>query len=152
MAASVHRRRDVPGAMRIHFNNFRLPANAGVYLYTEDGQAFDPIPGAARTGRRFLVAHRDGRRSQLQLRYLGQASDADLRATSFRVAGSVTAAPPCQSCSTTPVHRRPRLRIGVDPDVTRPSWRWRTCNGSRGRISAPAASGDTDTGSAIPGS
>jgi V8-like Glu-specific endopeptidase len=75
-------------ALRIHFNNFRLPANAGLYMYTEDGQVFGPYTGRGPHGDGEFWSHTVmGDEVRLQLRYLGQASDADLRAASFRVAG-----------------------------------------------------------------
>lgn len=74
--------------LRIHFSNFRLPANAGVYLYTDDGQAFGPYTGRGPHGDGDFWSHTVmGDLVRLQLRYVGQPSEADLRATSFRIAG-----------------------------------------------------------------
>jgi V8-like Glu-specific endopeptidase len=74
--------------LRIHFNNFQLPDNAGVYLYTEDGQVFGPYTGRGPHGDGDFWSHTVmGDEVRVQLRYLGQASDADLRGTSLRIAG-----------------------------------------------------------------
>jgi V8-like Glu-specific endopeptidase len=78
-----------PGAtgLRVHFEGFSLPRAAGVYLFTDDGQVFGPYTGQGPHGDGEFWSHTlIGEQVHLQLRHVGPASDADLRATSFRIA------------------------------------------------------------------
>jgi len=79
-----------PGAaaLRVHFTGFRLPPATGLYLYTEETQAFGPYTGRGPFGDGEFWSHTlVGDYVILQLRHVGPASDADLRATGFTVAG-----------------------------------------------------------------
>ena len=74
--------------IRVHFTGFRLADNAGVYLYTEDGQVFGPYTGRGPHGDGEFWSHTlVGDEVTLQLRHVGPASKADLAATSFHIAG-----------------------------------------------------------------
>jgi len=74
--------------IRVHFTGFRLPDNAGVYLYTEDGQVFGPYTGRGPLGDGEFWSHTlIGDEITLQLRHVGPASNADLASTSFNIAG-----------------------------------------------------------------
>jgi V8-like Glu-specific endopeptidase len=75
-------------ALRIHFRNFRLPDNAGLYLYTESGQVFGPYTGRGPLGDGEFWSHTVmGEQLTLQLRHFGPPSPADLRSTSFNIGG-----------------------------------------------------------------
>jgi hypothetical protein len=79
-----------PGAvaLRVHFTGFHLPERTGVYLYTDDGQTFGPYTGRGPLGDGSFWSHTVvGDTVLLQLRFVGQASDADLRGAGFTVAG-----------------------------------------------------------------
>ncbi len=75
-------------ALRVHFTGFRLPENAGAYLYTEDGQVFGPYTGRGPLGDGEFWSHTlMGDTVYLQLRHDGAASASDLRNTRLNVAG-----------------------------------------------------------------
>lgn len=75
-------------ALRVHFRAFRLPENAGLYLYSEDGQVFGPYTGRGPHGDGDFWSHSlVGEQLYLQLRHFGAPSDEDLKQTSFNVAG-----------------------------------------------------------------
>lgn len=77
-----------PGAtaVRIHFKGFRLPDNASLYMYAEDGQVFGPYTGQGPNDDDDFWSHTViGDEVGLQLRHQGPASDADLQGTYFEV-------------------------------------------------------------------
>lgn len=79
-----------PGAtaLRVHFNAFRMPGNAEVYLYTENGQVFGPYTGRGPHGDGEFWSHTVmGDTIYLQVRHTGSVSTEDLRNTGFKVAG-----------------------------------------------------------------
>lgn len=79
-----------PGAtaLRVHFTNFRVPANASVYLYTDNGQVFGPYTGRGPHGDGEFWSHTVmGDTAHVQLRHKGAVSADDLRGTGFKVAG-----------------------------------------------------------------
>jgi len=74
--------------IRVHFTGFHLADNAGVYLYTEDGQVFGPYTGRGPHGNGEFWSHTlVGDEISLQLRHVGPASKADLAGTSFNISG-----------------------------------------------------------------
>ncbi|MGD8678775.1 MAG: serine protease [Lysobacterales bacterium] len=78
-----------PGAvaLRVHFTGFHLPERTGVYLYTDDGQAYGPYTGRGPLGDgEFWSNTVGGDLVMLQLRFVGQASDADLHRAGFTIA------------------------------------------------------------------
>lgn len=79
-----------PGAaaLRVHFTGFRLPPATGVYLYTDETQAFGPYTGRGPMGDGEFWSHTlVGDYVILQLRHVGPASNDDLRGSGFTVAG-----------------------------------------------------------------
>lgn len=75
-------------ALRVHFTGFRLPANAGVFLFTEDGQVFGPYTGRGPHGDGEFWSHTlMGDTVFLQLRHVGPATREDLNGTGFDIAG-----------------------------------------------------------------
>ncbi|MEJ8566057.1 serine protease [Wenzhouxiangellaceae bacterium CH-27] len=79
-----------PGAtaVRVHFKSFRLPPATALYLFTENGQVFGPYGGRGPHDDGEFWSHTVmGDEVWLQLRRRGPVSDADLRATGFRIAG-----------------------------------------------------------------
>ena len=79
-----------PGAaaLRVHFTGFRLPPATGVYLYTDETQAFGPYTGRGPLGDgEFWSNTVVGDYVILQLRHVGPATDADLHGAGFTVAG-----------------------------------------------------------------
>jgi len=79
-----------PGAaaLRVHFTGFRLPPATGVYLYTDETQAFGPYTGRGPFGDGEFWSHTlVGDYVILQLRHVGAASDDDLQGSGFTVAG-----------------------------------------------------------------
>ena len=79
-----------PGAtaLRVHFTGFRMPGNAGVYLYTDNGQVFGPYTGRGPHGDGEFWSHTVmGDNVHVQVRHSGPVTDDDLRGTGFNVAG-----------------------------------------------------------------
>jgi len=75
-------------ALRVHFTGFRLPPATGVYLYTDETQAFGPYTGRGPFGDGEFWSHTVvGDYVILQLRHVGPATDADLHGAGFTVAG-----------------------------------------------------------------
>jgi len=75
-------------ALRVHFTGFRLPPATGVYLYTDEAQAFGPYTGRGPFGDGEFWSHTVvGDYVLLQLRHVGPATDADLHGAGFTVAG-----------------------------------------------------------------
>jgi hypothetical protein len=90
-----------PGAtgLRVQFAGFNLPAGAGLYLYTEQGQVFGPYTGRGPLGNGVFDSNTlAGDAITLQLRQVGQASERKLRETHFQITGLG--------------HIRPRLMAG----------------------------------------
>jgi lysyl endopeptidase len=82
------------GAIRVHIENFSLPAGAELYFYTRDGQAFGPYTGAGPNGSgEFWTASVFGSEGILQIRVPGPADNATLRQVSIDVTevGHITA-------------------------------------------------------------
>jgi lysyl endopeptidase len=76
------------GAIRVHIENFSLPAGAELYFYTRDGQAFGPYTGAGPNGSgEFWTASVFGSEGILQIRVPGPADNATLRQVSLEVTG-----------------------------------------------------------------
>ena len=74
--------------IRVHFTGFRLADDAGLYLYTENGQVFGPYTGRGPNGDGDFWSHTlVGDVVTLQLRHVGPASKADLAGTSFNISG-----------------------------------------------------------------
>lgn len=74
--------------IRVHFSGFRLPDDAGIYLYTEDGQVFGSYTGRGPHGDGEFWSHTlVGDTVYLQLRHIGPVTKADLAGTSFTIAG-----------------------------------------------------------------
>lgn len=79
-----------PGAtaLRVQFAGFNLPAGAGLFLYTDEGQVFGPYTGRGPMGNgKFESNTLAGDRITLQLRQTGPANDKALRDTRFQVVG-----------------------------------------------------------------
>ncbi len=75
-------------ALRIHFRDFNLPANAAVYVYNTAGEAFGPYTGRGPTNDGDFWSNTvSGPIAYVQLRHFGPASDSDLYATHFKIAG-----------------------------------------------------------------
>lgn len=75
-------------ALRVHFTGFHLAANAGLYLYTEDGEVFGPYTGRGIHGDGEFWSHTlMGDYVLLQLRHVGPATNADLHNTGFNITG-----------------------------------------------------------------
>jgi len=75
-------------AMRLHFRGFRLPANSGLYLFTDNGQVFGPYTGRGPHNDGEFWSHTlMGDHVIVQLRQSGPASDDDLKNTAFEIAG-----------------------------------------------------------------
>ena len=75
-------------AVRVHFTGFRLPTNAGLYLFAEDGQVFGPYSGRGPHGDGEFWSHTlMGDYVFLQLRHFGSPTSADLHNTGFNIAG-----------------------------------------------------------------
>ena len=75
-------------ALRIHFTNFNLPANAALYIYNMDGEAFGPYTGRGPGNEGDFWSHTvTGPIAYIQLRHHGPASPADLKAINFKIAG-----------------------------------------------------------------
>jgi len=75
-------------AVRVHFTGFRLAANAGLYLYTEDGQVFGPYTGRGPHGDGEFWSHTlMGDNVVLQLRHVGLPTSGDLHNTGFNIVG-----------------------------------------------------------------
>jgi hypothetical protein len=128
-----------------------------VYLYTEDGQAFGPYTARGPHGDGDFWSHTVmGDEVRIQLRYLGQASDADLRATSFRVAGVGHLRPrflagPCSYNAECIVNLA--CASGVDPAVNTAELAVAHMQWIAGPYLYMCSGGllaDSDTGSAIP--
>jgi hypothetical protein len=74
--------------IRVKFTGFRLPDDAELYLYTDDGQVFGPYTGRGPFDDGEFWSHTlVGDQVMLQLRHYSTPSNADLASTSFRISG-----------------------------------------------------------------
>jgi hypothetical protein len=67
-------------ALRVHFSDFSLPANARLYIYNLNGEAFGPYTGNSGD---FWSNTVSGSVAYVQLRYFGTVSNNDLQSTRF---------------------------------------------------------------------
>jgi len=80
-----------PGAaaLRLHFTNFNLPDNAGVYVYGLNGEAFGPYTGLGYTKSGEFWSHTIiGPVAYVQVRNFGPVSEKDLQSISFDIDGA----------------------------------------------------------------
>jgi PKD repeat protein len=74
-------------ALRLHFTAFRLPANARLYIYNDDGQVDGPYTDTGRNGSgSFWSRTIAGSTAYVQVQFDGPVSDADLRGMHFVIA------------------------------------------------------------------
>jgi hypothetical protein len=75
-------------ALRVHFTDFNLPANAALYIYNMDGEVFGPYTGRGPGNEGDFWSHTvTGPIAYIQLHHHGPASPADLKASNFKIAG-----------------------------------------------------------------
>jgi hypothetical protein len=71
-------------ALRVHFSDFSLPANAKLYIYNLSGEAFGPYTETGPGNRGDFWSNTvSGSVAYVQLRYFGTVSDNDLQSTRF---------------------------------------------------------------------
>jgi hypothetical protein len=79
-----------PGAtaLRMHFTNFSIPGNAGVYIYGLNGEAFGPYTDLGLGGVSDFWSHTiTGPVVYVQLRHFGPISEQELNSISFGIEG-----------------------------------------------------------------
>jgi len=75
-------------ALRIHFSDFNLPANAELYVYNMDGEAFGPYTGRGPGNEGDFWSHTvSGPIAYIQLHHRSPATPADLKAVNFKITG-----------------------------------------------------------------
>jgi hypothetical protein len=77
-----------PGAtaLRLHFTNFNLPDNAGLYVYGLNGEAFGPYTGLGYTNSGEFWSHTIiGPVAYVQVRNFGPISEKDIQSISFNI-------------------------------------------------------------------
>jgi hypothetical protein len=79
---------DTATALRLHFTGFDLPANAALYIYNLDGEAFGPYTGRGPGNEGDFWSHTvTGSIVYIQLRHFGPALQVGLTAPNFKITG-----------------------------------------------------------------